>query len=152
MTDLKEQVEEKRKSYTYIMGMGTDLSETLILLFSAIDQQAVELRNRCGECGAILINNCPVCGAPVCCPQCCKIDQQAAEIEELKKFPMRFAEAHKQFWIEETIKEWKEKCAKVAESLSGFTETTGNSTTTTVRKTTAHDIATAIRNLPEGDE
>jgi len=115
MTDLKEQVEEKRKSYTYIMGMGTDLSETLILLFSAIDQQA-------------------------------------AEIEELKKFPMRFAEAHKQFWIEETIKEWKEKCAKVAESLSGFTETTGNSTTTTVRKTTAHDIATAIRNLPEGDE
>jgi hypothetical protein len=38
---------------------------------------------RCDECGANLVDNCPVCGAPICCPQCCRIDQQTARIKKL---------------------------------------------------------------------
>ena len=31
-------------------------------------------RGRCEECGANLVQDCPRCGAPNCCPQCCIID------------------------------------------------------------------------------
>ena len=40
--------------------------------------------NRCGECGALLINNCPYCGAPQCCPSCCKITRLETEAIQLK--------------------------------------------------------------------
>lgn len=26
---------------------------------------------QCDDCGAEVINRCPRCGAPVCCPRCC---------------------------------------------------------------------------------
>lgn len=32
-------------------------------------------RNRCDTCGANTIDGCTRCGAPQCCPQCCKIDE-----------------------------------------------------------------------------
>jgi len=40
-----------------------------------------ETRNRCPHCGATLIDNCPTCGAPQCCPQCCKIQSLTADLE-----------------------------------------------------------------------
>jgi len=42
------------------------------------EELKVELRavkhNRCDACGAKIIDNCARCGAPQCCPQCCRID------------------------------------------------------------------------------
>lgn len=31
-------------------------------------------RNLCDLCGTQVINNCCICGAPVCCPKCCNQD------------------------------------------------------------------------------
>lgn len=39
---------------------------------------------RCDTCGANTIDGCTRCGAPQCCPQCCKIDEREATIEELR--------------------------------------------------------------------
>ena len=38
---------------------------------------------RCDTCGADIIDNCPRCGAPQCCPQCCKIEALQAEVNWL---------------------------------------------------------------------
>jgi hypothetical protein len=35
---------------------------------------------RCDECGANIVDNCHRCGAPQCCPQCCKIEQLEADL------------------------------------------------------------------------
>ena len=43
--------------------------------------------NRCDECGAKVYSgppDCPMCGAPNCCQQCCKIDSQATRIADLE--------------------------------------------------------------------
>lgn len=37
--------------------------------------------SKCDECGTRLINRCFRCGAPVCCPKCCK---ESATEEELR--------------------------------------------------------------------
>jgi len=47
-----------------------------------------ELGNRCEHCGAKLYSgppDCPGCGAPNCCPQCCKILNLEDERDDLKK-------------------------------------------------------------------
>jgi len=36
--------------------------------------EIVDRRNTCDTCGGALIDRCGVCGAPVCCPWCCKVD------------------------------------------------------------------------------
>lgn len=38
----------------------------------------------CEDCGTSIINDCPVCGAPQCCPKCCK-ETTAQMDEEAKK-------------------------------------------------------------------
>ena len=43
------------------------------------------LRNRCEHCGAIGIEDCGRCGAPNCCPQCCKIDSLERRAEAAEK-------------------------------------------------------------------
>lgn len=55
------------------------------------DAARAELRNRCDHCGAKTVDNCYRCGAPQCCPQCCKItkleghlDDAVSECERLK--------------------------------------------------------------------
>jgi len=35
---------------------------------------------RCDECGADIIDNCQQCGAPQCCPQCCRIERLESAI------------------------------------------------------------------------
>jgi hypothetical protein len=42
------------------------------------------LRNRCDECGSKLIDDCAVCGAPVCCPSCCRVTTMEHTIEAKK--------------------------------------------------------------------
>ena len=38
--------------------------------------------NRCYDCGAtVIFYGCQVCGAPQCCPQCCRIDELEGAIE-----------------------------------------------------------------------
>ncbi len=39
---------------------------------------------RCEHCGASCRKDCSVCGAPWCCPQCCKITTFEARVEELE--------------------------------------------------------------------
>ena len=42
-------------------------------------------RGRCEHCGATLtLDGCVLCGAPVCCPQCCRIQSLADHIEKLQ--------------------------------------------------------------------
>jgi len=72
---------------------------------------------------------------------CLFIDQQAAEIERLEKenmdevkIALAGANAVWKHKLETTIKEWKEKCAKVADMYCQSGET-----------------PEAIRNLPEGE-
>lgn len=50
-------------------------------------QQRPEWSNggRCDHCGAWCINSCMVCGAPQCCPQCCKITEAEERIRLLEK-------------------------------------------------------------------
>jgi hypothetical protein len=56
-----------------------------------------ELSNRCEHCGAKLnLNGCVVCGAPVCCPSCCRVATLESEVDGLeyklaseKLYPMR---------------------------------------------------------------
>lgn len=53
------------------------------------------MRGRCDQCGSNIINDCPTCGAPQCCPQCCNIDEQQREIAQLKKCLFQAQEAAK---------------------------------------------------------
>lgn len=54
----------------------------------AIVTSATDASPRCDHCGARTIDNCPNCGAPQCCPQCCQIqsltDQLSAEQKEIQ--------------------------------------------------------------------
>ena len=38
----------------------------------------------CDECGAELIDGCTVCGAPICCPKCCKEATKEEQLNEGK--------------------------------------------------------------------
>jgi len=51
---------------------------------------------RCETCGAWCIDNCVVCGAPQCCPQCCKITIRDAHIDAIQKGRQQLIEATKQ--------------------------------------------------------
>lgn len=42
------------------------------------------MSDRCDNCGADIIDKCPRCGAPQCCPQCCKIDELQRQIGKLE--------------------------------------------------------------------
>jgi len=49
--------------------------------------------NRCDECGTKLSSypsGCPLCGAPVCCQSCCKIDHYSKELDALRGKVQRF--------------------------------------------------------------
>jgi len=47
--------------------------------FKADEQQK---RERCEHCGATLnVSGCVLCGAPVCCPQCCRLQSLADHID-----------------------------------------------------------------------
>ena len=38
-------------------------------------------RGRCEDCGATLtLDGCVLCGAPVCCPQCCRIQRDRKSV------------------------------------------------------------------------
>lgn len=39
-------------------------------------------KGRCEHCGANTIDNCLVCGAPQCCPQCCRIGKLEKELAQ----------------------------------------------------------------------
>lgn len=41
------------------------------------------MTEKCPECGANTIGDCQVCGAPQCCPQCCRIAELKAERDKL---------------------------------------------------------------------
>ena len=44
------------------------------------------MSDNCEHCGANLnVNGCLVCGAPVCCPQCCKIESLTSQLSEVKE-------------------------------------------------------------------
>ena len=42
-------------------------------------------RNRCEHCGAKTIDNCLVCGAPQCCPACCRVSTLEGQLEAVTK-------------------------------------------------------------------
>jgi hypothetical protein len=43
-------------------------------------------RGRCEDCGATLtLDGCVLCGAPVCCPQCCRLQSLADRVAELEE-------------------------------------------------------------------
>ena len=39
-------------------------------------------RDRCETCGAWCIDSCINCGAPQCCPQCCRISRLKGELKK----------------------------------------------------------------------
>ena len=53
-------------------------------------------RDRCGDCGSSLINQCLACGAPVCCPKCCQVDQLQATLaaREVEVDRLKLAQQH----------------------------------------------------------
>ena len=51
-------------------------------------------RGRCEDCGATLtLDGCVLCGAPVCCPQCCRLQSLADHIEKLQAAVKELEEA-----------------------------------------------------------
>ena len=56
-------------------------SDIINLLYNQIESME---KHRCDHCGANIIDNCPRCGAPQCCPQCCRIAALEAENERLR--------------------------------------------------------------------
>ena len=46
--------------------------------FSAFPRSSPDV---CDECGTKLILDCPICGAPNCCPKCCEEAQQEAKVD-----------------------------------------------------------------------
>ncbi len=47
-----------------------------------------QLAERCDHCGAKVYSgppDCPTCGAPTCCPQCCRIDALTRQLAELRE-------------------------------------------------------------------
>lgn len=44
------------------------------------DALPVETKDGCEHCGTHIINRCPRCGAPQCCPRCClEAEREATE-------------------------------------------------------------------------
>ena len=55
--------------------------------FNGLPRQTNE---KCEKCGTPLINDCILCGAPICCPKCCKefdnlIKEEASRASSLKR-------------------------------------------------------------------
>ena len=44
-------------------------------------EATVRIVNNCAECGTGVICDCPVCGAPNCCPRCCDEATKEAQTE-----------------------------------------------------------------------
>lgn len=44
-------------------------------------------RGRCEHCGATTISGCSTCGAPQCCPQCCRITELEGELDVARGEP-----------------------------------------------------------------
>ena len=62
-------------------------------LAETAEKRIVELeRGRCEDCGATLtLDGCVLCGAPVCCPQCCRIQSLVDHIEKLQAAVLEMA-------------------------------------------------------------
>ena len=142
MTDLKEQVDEfklnaqrqyrRNNSDDFIKGYDAEMVEVYI------DQQAAEIERL----------------RSICDRRAIEINTMAEEIERLNflydqasnKLPARLQDFKGQI-----IKEWKEKCAKVADGVKCGANK-DDAPTDRANDFACEYIATAIRNLPEGDE
>ncbi len=58
---------------------------------------AAATRNRCDVCGAKTIDDCSTCGAPQCCPQCCKISELQQQLAEAKKAELGIFKAGEEY-------------------------------------------------------
>lgn len=68
LEEAKQQVAALKAENERLKGECAELERTQTALGQA-------RANRCDHCGAnINLNGCLVCGAPQCCPQCCRID------------------------------------------------------------------------------
>lgn len=56
--------------YDYYTGKQLDSPE---------DLQSRTLDEKCSDCGTNLITKCKICGAPNCCPECCKHTTKEAQ-------------------------------------------------------------------------
>lgn len=87
--------EVKRYSLPWWAKEGTELLDYKFrqclprVFVSDVDYRALEARlreteqHRCETCGATISdypNGCPTCGAPQCCPMCCKVDYLKAHL------------------------------------------------------------------------
>lgn len=61
--------------------------------------------SNCEDCGTKLIDNCFVCGAPVCCPKCCKITTMQVRMDRIKSF-MKNQIHHKHRTLLKSDAEW----------------------------------------------
>jgi hypothetical protein len=64
---------------TALRGAYADGFEAAMMRGWEEHQKAKQMH--CEHCGAWLVENCATCGAPNCCPQCCRITQ----LEEVNK-------------------------------------------------------------------
>lgn len=90
MADARTRVSESRQCDTPRTDAEDDRGDCSVRVSLERELAAVTaerdkaLRGRCDKCGANIINDCSTCGAPQCCPQCCKIYEQQREIARLK--------------------------------------------------------------------
>ena len=63
------------------MSRPSSLKGKTVWMRYANELQA-QLSGKCDHCGADIIDNCPRCGAPQCCPQCCRITELEAQLED----------------------------------------------------------------------
>jgi hypothetical protein len=64
---------------------NSPLTEALLSKRRLECELAAATRNRCDACGAKIIDKCVCCGAPQCCPQCCRIDELERELAAAKE-------------------------------------------------------------------
>lgn len=67
------------------LAMRTKTAEGLR---SQLEEADTQLAERCDHCGAKVYSgppDCPTCGAPICCPQCCRIDTLTRQLAEAEK-------------------------------------------------------------------
>lgn len=69
-------------------------------------------QRRCEHCGATTIDNCVRCGAPQCCPQCCRIATMELEFDTEKRGRVKLESE----LAEATAKE-RERCVSRIASL-----------------------------------
>ena len=133
LTAKQERVEEAEGLYIQMMNLRDDEIRKVGKLEAekeALEKRVMEMEdNRCDCCGARLnLNGCLICGAPVCCPPCCKyttaeykiqsletlVAKQRKALMEIQRFPLENPKIH---WDYGTIKAIVDKALLITPSL-----------------------------------